>query len=76
MNNILYCTVGVIGNNILMLTAGQTIRDEISAWITLLGSVAITVVTISIQVYHLIRDRDKDIKRNKKTKNNKKGNKK
>lgn len=73
MNNILYCGVGVIGNHVLMLTCEQTIRDEISAWVTMLGSVAITIVTISIQVYHLIRDRDKDLKRSKKHKNKKKG---
>lgn len=74
-NNILYCGLGLVGHNVLMLTCGQTIRDEVSAWVTMLGSVAITTATISIQVYHLIRDRDKDLKRNKK-KNKKKGRKK
>ena len=44
---------------------GAEIRDEVSAWVTLVGSVAITMATIGIQVYRLIRDRDKIEKKNK-----------
>lgn len=44
--------------------SGAEIRDEVSAWVTLIGSVAITITTIGIQIYHLIRDRDKDKKNN------------
>ena len=47
------------------LMTGAEIRDEVSAWVTLIGSVAITMVTIGIQVYRLIRDRDKAEKKNK-----------
>ena len=46
------------------LMTGAEIRDEVSAWVTLIGSVAITMVTIGIQVYRLIRDRDKANKKN------------
>lgn len=51
---------GVCGNVALTMTAGQSIRDEVSAWVTLVGSIAITLTTIGLQVYHMIRDRDKD----------------
>jgi hypothetical protein len=39
---------------------GAQIRDEVSAWVTLIGSIAITVTTIGVQIYHLIRDRNED----------------
>ena len=63
----------ILLNNALHSVSGADIRDEVSAWVTMLGSVIITITTLSIQVYHLIRDRDKDLKRNKKRKNKKKG---
>lgn len=50
------------------LMTGAEIRDEVSAWVTLIGSVAITTATIGIQVYRLIRDRDKAEKKNKEDK--------
>lgn len=50
------------------LMTGAEIRDEVSAWVTLVGSVAITTVTIGIQVYRLIRDRDKTEKKKKEDK--------
>lgn len=46
------------------LMTGAEIRDEVSAWVTLIGSIAITTATIGIQVYRLIRDRDKAPKKN------------
>ena len=51
-----------IGCNALLSAnvTGAEIRDEVSAWVTLIGSVAITLTTIGIQVYHLIRDRNKE----------------
>ena len=45
------------------LMTGAEIRDEVSAWVTLAGSIAITTATIGIQVYRLIRDRDKTSKK-------------
>ena len=50
------------------LMTGAEIRDEVSAWVTLVGSVAITMATIGIQVYRLIRDRDKTEKKSKEDK--------
>ena len=50
------------------LMTGAEIRDEVNAWVTLIGSVAITTATIGIQVYRLIRDRDKAEKKNKEDK--------
>ena len=54
----------MVANNTLVAASGADIRDEVSAWVTLIGSIAITLTTIGIQVYHLIRDRDKDKKNN------------
>lgn len=53
---------------VVHLMTGAEIRDEVSAWVTLIGSVAITTVTIGIQAYRLIRDRDKTEKKNKEDK--------
>lgn len=50
------------------LMTGAEIRDEVSAWVALVGSVAISMATIGIQVYRLIRDRDKTEKKNKEDK--------
>ena len=50
------------------LMTGAEIRDEVSAWVTLVGSLAISVATIGIQVYRLSRDRDKTEKKNKEDK--------
>lgn len=52
--------ISLCANGLLSVSNGAIIRDEITAWVTLLGSIAITLTTIGIQVYHLIRDRDKD----------------
>lgn len=52
----------------IRLMTGAEIRNEVSAWVTLVGSVAISMATIGIQVYRLIRDRDKVEKKNKEDK--------
>lgn len=45
----------------------SAIRDEVSAWVTLACSLAIAIVTCGLQIYRLVRDRDKDNdKKNKK----------
>ena len=55
-----FSSLCAIGCNALLSAniSGAEIRDEVSAWVTLIGSVAITLTTIGIQIYHLIRDRD------------------
>lgn len=68
MNDILSSVLGVGGAIALNAVSGAQIRDEVSAWVTLIGSVAITMATIGIQVYRLIRDRDKTEKKNKEDK--------
>ena len=55
---------GVGANMLLSVMSGAEIRDEVSAWVTLIGSIAITATTIGIQIYHLIRDRNEDKKKN------------
>ena len=60
-------SICAIGCNAILSTniSGAEIRDEVSAWVTLIGSIAITATTIGIQIYHLIRDRNEDKKKNK-----------
>ena len=53
---------------VVRLMTGAEIRDEVSAWVTLVGSLAISIATIGIQVYRLIRDRDKTEKKSKEDK--------
>lgn len=48
----------------VQLMSGEEIRDEVSAWVTLIGTIAITLTTIGIQIYRLIRDRNTDKKKN------------
>lgn len=60
MKNEFTAVVALVANSALRSASGADIRDEVSAWVTLIGSIAITLTTIGIQVYHLIRDRDKD----------------
>lgn len=64
MKNEITAVCAMVANNALLSVSGADIRDEVSAWVTLIGSIAITLTTIGIQVYHLIRDRDKDKKNN------------
>lgn len=60
MQNEITAICAMVANNALVAASGADIRDEVSAWVTLIGSIAITVTTIGIQIYHLIRDRDRD----------------
>lgn len=60
MKNEITAICSISANALLSAMTGADVRDEVSAWVTLIGSIAITVTTIGIQIYHLIRDRDKD----------------
>lgn len=42
------------------------IRDEVSAWVSLICSLAIAVVTCGIQIWRMIRDRNSDKEEKKK----------
>lgn len=42
------------------------IRDEVSAWVSLICSLAIAVVTCGIQIWRMIRDRNSDKEKKKK----------
>lgn len=64
MKNEITAVAAIVANNVLAAASGADIRDEVSAWVTLIGSIAITVTTIGIQIYHLIRDRDRDKNKN------------
>ena len=67
-NSIIECLSAASSIVAVRMMTGAEIRDEVSAWVTLVGSVAISMATIGIQVYRLIRDRDKREKKNKEDK--------
>ena len=48
------------------LLASVGVRDEVSAWASLICSIAIAVVTCGIQIWRMIRDRNSDKEENKK----------
>ena len=48
------------------LLASIGVRDEVSAWTSLICSVAIAIVTCGIQIWRMIRDRNSDKKEKKK----------
>ena len=48
------------------LLASIGVRDEVSAWTSLICSVAIAVVTCGIQIWRMIRDRNSDKEEKKK----------
>ena len=69
MNNSIIEGLSAVSSLVVVrLMTGAEIRDEVSAWVTLVGSVAISMATIGIQVYRLIRDRDKTEKKSKEDK--------
>lgn len=60
--NVHYPLTGIGGLAILQTWNASGVRDEVSAWVTLIGSAAITITTIGLQIYRAIRDRDNDKK--------------
>lgn len=54
--------IGIIG----CLLASVNVRDEVSAWASLICSVAIAIVTCGIQIWRMIRDRNSDKEEKKK----------
>ena len=48
------------------LLASISVRDEVSAWASLICSVAIALVTCGIQIWRMIRDRNSDKEAKKK----------
>ena len=56
---------GIIGfSGCLLACVG--VRDEVSAWASLICSVAIALVTCGIQIWRMIRDRNSDKEEKKK----------
>ena len=59
---------GIIGfSGCLLACVG--VRDEVSAWASLICSVAIALVTCGIQIWRMIRDRNSDKEEKKKYEN-------
>lgn len=56
---------GLIGFGGCMLASAGA-RDEVSAWASLICSVAIAIVTCGIQIWRMIRDRNSDNEEKKK----------
>lgn len=63
---------GIIGLSGIILTSLS--MENISAWVGLICSLAITITTCALQVYRMFRDRDKDkeIEEKNETKDNEK----
>ena len=51
------------------LLASVGVRDEVSAWASLICSIAIALVTCGIQIWRMIRDRNSDKEEKKKDEN-------
>ena len=60
MNDILSSVLGAGGTIALNAVSSAQIRGEVSEWVSLIGTIAITLTTIGIQIYRLIRDRNTD----------------
>lgn len=46
------------------------LRDEVTAWVGLVCTLAVTIVTCAVNVYRLWRDRDKDKKQEEQVEDN------
>lgn len=56
---------GIIGFGGCLL-ASVSARDEVSAWVSLICSISIALVTCGIQIWRMIRDRNSDKEEKKK----------
>lgn len=48
---------------VTFLMTNADARNEVEMWVKLICSLAITICTVGIQIYKLIRDRNNDIKK-------------
>ena len=46
------------------------LRDEVTAWVALICTLAVTVVTCAVNIHRLWRDRDKDKKQEEQVEDN------
>ena len=67
MNDIISPSVGIFGAILLKAVTSAQVRGEVTEWTSLIGTIVITLTTIGIQVYRLIRDRNKDKEKEDKT---------
>lgn len=67
MNDIINPSVGIVGTILLKAVTSAQVRGEVTEWTSLIGTIVITLTTIGIQVYRLIRDRNKDKEKDDKT---------
>lgn len=61
MKDLVNNTVGVISVGLLNATGAQ-IRGEVTEWVTVICTVVITLATLFVQAYRIIRDKDTDKK--------------
>ena len=67
MYDIINPSVGIVGTILLKAVTSAQVRGEVTEWTSLIGTIVITLTTIGIQVYRLIRDRNKDKEKDDKT---------
>lgn len=58
--------VGFVG---CLLSATGSFIENLPSWVTILCSVAIAIVTCGLQIYRMIKNRDKPIEKDEENKN-------
>ena len=59
----LFNEICALGGIILVSVTGAPLRDEINTWATFICTLLITLTTVGLQIYRMIRDRDNDKKK-------------
>lgn len=59
LTNLLTENLPVISLALLNIT-GDTIRSEVTEWVTVICTVVITLATLFVQAYRIVRDKDAD----------------
>lgn len=59
MKDLLCNGVSVVSMLLINIT-GETIRGEVTEWVTVICTVVITLATLFVQAYRIVRDKDAD----------------
>lgn len=59
----LFNEVCALGGIVLLSVTGTPLREEINTWTSFICTLLITLTTVGLQIYRMIRDRDNDKKK-------------
>ncbi len=59
----LFDEICAIGGIVLVSVTGTPLREEINTWTSFICTLLITLTTVGLQIYRMIRDRDNDKKK-------------